>query len=300
MDEKEDGRDEDAGKDNPYRYNAKELDQETGLYYYGARYYDPRTSVWTAVDPISTYDPVMNREHYLDGQHNTGVYDSGNLNVYGYTYQNPIKYVDPNGKQNIPGPIQGVGDGLARSVESGINSLSKTVETVAVVLTGPLLLVSDYLANRGGGFNFTTKQNNSGPGPDRKGDRDTESVDGDAIIQAASNQTGKGPLNKANTIKGGAEIVKTVGEGMGLGADIVDKANLVINEKDTTFTTQRAGEITTTVIDENQVSSKGKVYDVKVTVPMSKVDSVIKASQESIQNQSQQMENINENILNKS
>ena len=27
------------------------LDEETGLYYYGARYYDPRTSVWQSVDP---------------------------------------------------------------------------------------------------------------------------------------------------------------------------------------------------------------------------------------------------------
>ncbi|QIK54400.1 hypothetical protein G7051_08625 [Dysgonomonas sp. HDW5B] len=30
----------------PFLFNAKELDEETGLYYYGARYYDPRTSVW--------------------------------------------------------------------------------------------------------------------------------------------------------------------------------------------------------------------------------------------------------------
>ena len=27
-------------------FNAKELDDNTGLYYYGARYYDPRISVW--------------------------------------------------------------------------------------------------------------------------------------------------------------------------------------------------------------------------------------------------------------
>ena len=30
----------------PYLFNAKEFDEETGLYYYGARYYDPRLSVW--------------------------------------------------------------------------------------------------------------------------------------------------------------------------------------------------------------------------------------------------------------
>jgi len=37
----------------PYKFNAKELDEETGLYYYGARYYDPRSSVWISVDPMA-------------------------------------------------------------------------------------------------------------------------------------------------------------------------------------------------------------------------------------------------------
>lgn len=31
--------------DNPYKFNVKELDSETGLYYYGARYYNPRLSI---------------------------------------------------------------------------------------------------------------------------------------------------------------------------------------------------------------------------------------------------------------
>ena len=33
-----------------YRFNAKELDAETGNYYYGARYYHPKWSVWVSVD----------------------------------------------------------------------------------------------------------------------------------------------------------------------------------------------------------------------------------------------------------
>ena len=36
----------------PYLFNAKEFDKETGLYYYGARYYDPRVSLWMSVDPL--------------------------------------------------------------------------------------------------------------------------------------------------------------------------------------------------------------------------------------------------------
>lgn len=85
--------------DNPYKFNAKELDSETGLYYYGARYYNPRVSVWYGVDPLAIYNPVAENQFYGDGQHNDGVFHLGNLNPYIYTYQNPIKYIDPNGKQ---------------------------------------------------------------------------------------------------------------------------------------------------------------------------------------------------------
>ena len=41
----------------------------------------------------------METEFYGDGQHNGGVFYSGNLNPYIYTYQSPVVYVDPNGKQ---------------------------------------------------------------------------------------------------------------------------------------------------------------------------------------------------------
>ena len=48
----------------PYLFNAKELDEETGMYYYGARYYDPRLSLRMNVDPISNYD-LRNEENKL-------------------------------------------------------------------------------------------------------------------------------------------------------------------------------------------------------------------------------------------
>ena len=62
----------------PYLFNAKEYDEETGMYYYGARYYDPRISLWMSVDPLAE------KNH--------------DLSPYNYTANNPIRYIDPDGK----------------------------------------------------------------------------------------------------------------------------------------------------------------------------------------------------------
>ena len=62
----------------PYLFNAKEFDEETGLYYYGARYYDPRISLWISTDPYEDKYPFVNS--------------------YCYVLNNPIKLIDPNGK----------------------------------------------------------------------------------------------------------------------------------------------------------------------------------------------------------
>lgn len=58
------------------------------------------------MDPISNYNP-LNSENYLDGEHNGGIYNYANLNPYIYCYQNPVKLVDPNGKQALAGAIMG-------------------------------------------------------------------------------------------------------------------------------------------------------------------------------------------------
>ncbi|MGC1123365.1 MAG: RHS repeat-associated core domain-containing protein, partial [Candidatus Methanofastidiosia archaeon] len=65
--------------DERYTYNGKELD-ETGLYYYGARYYDPVIGRFTSRDPL------------------TGKKESPQtLNRYAYCLNNPLKYTDPTG-----------------------------------------------------------------------------------------------------------------------------------------------------------------------------------------------------------
>jgi RHS repeat-associated protein len=48
----------------PYLLNAKELDEETGLYYYGARYYDARVSLWLGADPMQEKYPNISTYAY--------------------------------------------------------------------------------------------------------------------------------------------------------------------------------------------------------------------------------------------
>ncbi len=68
----------------PYLFNAKEFDEETGLYYYGARYYDPRLGLWMSTDPKAEKFPKMS--------------------PYAFSNNNPIFYVDIDGFEPTPYP----------------------------------------------------------------------------------------------------------------------------------------------------------------------------------------------------
>ncbi|MCB9288246.1 MAG: insecticidal toxin complex protein [Lewinellaceae bacterium] len=61
-----------------YRYTGKERDEESGLYYYGARYYASWLCRWCSADPA-------------------GLVDGGNL--YWYVASNPVRYIDEKGKR---------------------------------------------------------------------------------------------------------------------------------------------------------------------------------------------------------
>lgn len=65
----------------PYLFNAKEFDEETGLYYYGARYYEPRLGLWISCDPEEENYPTFNS--------------------YCYTANNPIRYIDTDGEKIV-------------------------------------------------------------------------------------------------------------------------------------------------------------------------------------------------------
>jgi RHS repeat-associated protein len=62
----------------PYLFNGKELDKETGLSYYGARYYDSKISVWLSVDPLAEKYP--------------------SFSPYCFVGNNPIKNIEVDGR----------------------------------------------------------------------------------------------------------------------------------------------------------------------------------------------------------
>ncbi len=70
-----------SSADLPYKFNGKELDEETGLYYYGARYMNPLTSMWYGVDQLA-------EKYVMSGS-------------YVYCLGNPVKLFDPDGKKGI-------------------------------------------------------------------------------------------------------------------------------------------------------------------------------------------------------
>jgi RHS repeat-associated protein len=73
----------------PYRFNSKELDPETGLAYYGARYYQNKLGVWLSVDPLA--------------------HERESLTPYNFVSNNSIHRVDPDGA--LDDWVQNIGTG---------------------------------------------------------------------------------------------------------------------------------------------------------------------------------------------
>ena len=84
-----------------YTFSAKERDSETGLSYFGARYYSSDLSIWLSVDPMSDKYPSMS--------------------PYIYCANNPVKLVDPNGEEIVEDKPPGKLAELLRSWDRAVS-----------------------------------------------------------------------------------------------------------------------------------------------------------------------------------
>ena len=66
---------------NVYRFSSKEIHLNSGMYYYGYRFYDPNIQRWPNRDPIGEW---------------------GGINLYGFVHNNPNNYQDPDGRLILP------------------------------------------------------------------------------------------------------------------------------------------------------------------------------------------------------
>jgi len=103
-----------------YRYTGKEKDEETGLYYHGARYYAPWLGRWTAADPAGMVDGT---------------------DVFIYTHDNPIIYFDPTGTQQKH-------HGSGESVSNPRQAPPSTISTLKLALIIMIQSGSPLMANR--------------------------------------------------------------------------------------------------------------------------------------------------------
>jgi len=123
---------------NPFKYSGEIFDEETGLYYLRARYYNPQLGRFISED---TYEGRLT--------------DIDSMNTYIYCLNNPLKYADPSGHLSIwqtgklfKGIASGIVNGFIDDVK-GIFSLIPGLYQMGKALSSGKLSVLDLAKSMG-------------------------------------------------------------------------------------------------------------------------------------------------------
>jgi RHS repeat-associated protein len=117
----------------PRRFTGKERDAETGLDYFGARYYQAKHARFTTVDPVYTC-----QENLVDPQR---------WNRYAYARNNPLRYTDPDGR--VIFDFQEFTTNLQLATQFGENKAGYLVPSLAVLAVAGSIAGDITLATAG-------------------------------------------------------------------------------------------------------------------------------------------------------
>ena len=128
------------------KFTLKERDNETGLDYFGARYYSGAQGRFTSVDP---FNPILSKQASADrsaGEHELIIWilEPQRWNKYTYALNNPLKYLDPDGEdpqdalQVLQKAVQRLGGfrGLAKGLVSKGNVAATATQLALETLLG--------------------------------------------------------------------------------------------------------------------------------------------------------------------
>jgi RHS repeat-associated protein len=179
-------------------FTGKDLDRDTGFYYFGARYLDPRTSIWLSTDPIL--------DSYMKGAPSGGVLNPKNLALYSYSWNNPVTLRDPDGLQVKPPDL------IAK--EAIVDKVKQVVHEAACIYgctEGPKVQydpkTGKYTFTRDGQVGQT-----SGPIEGKSGTNPTGTPDGTAVGDAAVIKTSSSPALRRDLVGGPHAADTPIGE----------------------------------------------------------------------------------------
>ena len=98
--------------DHAYGFTSRELDSETGLYFYRSRYYSPEMQRFVSEDSIS--------------------FAGGDTNLYRYVKNNPLKFTDPKGEFLLVGALIGATSGFIGAILQNPNDIEGAAISAAI------------------------------------------------------------------------------------------------------------------------------------------------------------------------